>query len=48
MTDLWIGDPSDPVLEGASDVTRAMTLATMTGLVVSVAAIAVINRLGAW
>ena len=48
VTDLWIGDPSDPVLEGASDVTRAMTLATMTGLVVSVAAIAVINRLGAW
>ncbi len=48
VTDLWIGDPRDPILETASDVTRAMALATMTGLVVSVAAIAVINRLGAW
>ena len=35
-------------LKRASDVTRAMMIATMTGLVVSVAAIAVINRLGAW
>ena len=34
VTEIWIGDPSDPPLETASDVGRAVWLVTLTGLVV--------------
>ena len=34
VTDLWIGDPSDPPLETTDDVRRALTLAVATGLFV--------------
>jgi hypothetical protein len=37
VTDLWIGDASDPPLESAGDVTRAMMLAALSGVVVAVA-----------
>lgn len=33
VTDLWIGDASDPPLETAGDVTRAMVLVVLSGLV---------------
>jgi adenosylcobinamide-phosphate synthase len=36
ITDLWIGDPSDPPLETAGDVTRAAMLAALSGVVVAV------------
>lgn len=42
VTDVWIGDASDPPLESGSDVTRAMVLATASGLVATAAAIALI------
>lgn len=32
VTDLWIGDPSDPPFETAADVRRALTLTVLTGL----------------
>jgi adenosylcobinamide-phosphate synthase len=35
VTDLWIGDPADPPLSTAGDVTRAILLALLTGLVVA-------------
>ena len=35
VTDLWIGDPSDPPLEAAADVTRALVLVIVSGLVVA-------------
>jgi adenosylcobinamide-phosphate synthase len=34
VTDLWIGDPSDPPLGTTDDVRRALTLAVATGLFV--------------
>jgi adenosylcobinamide-phosphate synthase len=42
VTDLWIGDPSDPPLETSRDMTRAMVLVTVTGLVVAAIGIAVL------
>ena len=36
VTDLWIGDVSDPPLESAADVTRAATLAALSGVLVAV------------
>jgi adenosylcobinamide-phosphate synthase len=33
VTDLWIGEASDPPLETAGDVTRAVVLAVLSGLV---------------
>jgi adenosylcobinamide-phosphate synthase len=36
VTDLWIGDASDPPLESAEDVTRASTLAALTGVLAAV------------
>ena len=45
VTDRWIGDPSDPLLESGTDVTRAMVLAVATGLVATaVAALAIALR----
>jgi adenosylcobinamide-phosphate synthase len=44
VTDLWIGDPSDPPLETAGDTTRAVVLVVLTGLVVAAAASAVLLR----
>jgi adenosylcobinamide-phosphate synthase len=35
VTDLWIGDPSDPPLESQSDVRRAMVLAVAAAFVVA-------------
>jgi adenosylcobinamide-phosphate synthase len=35
ITDVWIGDPSDPPLETAGDVTRAAMLAALSGVVVA-------------
>ena len=35
VTDLWIGDPSDPPLESADDMGRAVLLVVSTGLVVA-------------
>jgi adenosylcobinamide-phosphate synthase len=35
VTDLWIGDPSDPPLSSSSDVRRAMVLISVSGLVVT-------------
>jgi adenosylcobinamide-phosphate synthase len=40
VTDIWIGDASDPPLADATDVTRALALAVTTGLV-TVAAVCV-------
>ena len=37
VTDLWIGDPADPPLATAQDVTRALVLAVTSGLVVTLA-----------
>ena len=37
VTDLWIGDPSDPPLETAGDVTRAAMLAALSGAVIAAA-----------
>jgi adenosylcobinamide-phosphate synthase len=44
VTDLWIGDASDPPLQTAGDVRRAMMLAVLSGLVVAAAGVAVILR----
>ena len=35
VTDLWIGDPSDPPLDTARDVTRAVALVLLSGVVVA-------------
>jgi adenosylcobinamide-phosphate synthase len=48
VTDLWIGDASDPPLETAADMTRAIALVVVSGLVVAIlagAAIAAIQVL---
>jgi adenosylcobinamide-phosphate synthase len=37
VTDIWIGDPDDASLEDGTDVTRAMMLAILSGLVVATA-----------
>jgi adenosylcobinamide-phosphate synthase len=37
VTDLWIGDPDDPPLGTAQDVTRAVVLAVLSGLAVAAA-----------
>ena len=42
VTDLWIGDPSDPPLETADDVRRAMALVIATGLVAAAIGIALL------
>ena len=35
VTDLWIGDASDPPLATAADMSRAMTLVVLSGLVIA-------------
>jgi adenosylcobinamide-phosphate synthase len=42
VTDLWIGDASDPPLQTGGDVQRAVVLAVLSGLVIAAAAGAVI------
>jgi adenosylcobinamide-phosphate synthase len=42
VTDLWVGDPSDPPLSAATDVSRAMVLTIATGLVVVGLAVATV------
>jgi adenosylcobinamide-phosphate synthase len=44
VTDLWIGDASDPPLETGGDVTRAVTLVVLSGL--AIAALGIIALLG--
>jgi adenosylcobinamide-phosphate synthase len=41
VTDLWIGDVGDPELSTSADVTRAITLVSITGVVFAAAAVAV-------
>ena len=41
VTDLWIGDPGDPELSTAADVTRGLALAVITGVVCTAAAMLV-------
>jgi adenosylcobinamide-phosphate synthase len=36
VTDVWIGDPGDPPVESRSDLTRAMRLVSLTGLLAAV------------
>lgn len=45
VTDVWIGDPNDPALETASDVTRAIALAIICGGAVALAAAAILFAL---
>jgi adenosylcobinamide-phosphate synthase len=42
VTDLWIGDASDPPLETSSDVMRALALSVLTGLAVAMVSSAII------
>jgi adenosylcobinamide-phosphate synthase len=44
VTDLWIGDPSDPPLATSADMTRALALVVSSGLVVAAVASAVLLR----
>lgn len=44
VTDLWIGDPSDPPLGTARDVTRAVVLIVATGMVAAALGCAVLWR----
>jgi adenosylcobinamide-phosphate synthase len=43
VTDLWIGDPSDPPLEAAADVTRALVLVVASGVAVAILGAAVLR-----
>jgi adenosylcobinamide-phosphate synthase len=43
VTDLWIGDASDPPLASAADVRRAMVLTTLTGLLAAAISIALLS-----
>jgi hypothetical protein len=42
VTDVWIGDPADPPAQSRSDVIRALTLVTASGLAATVIATAAI------
>jgi adenosylcobinamide-phosphate synthase len=44
VTDLWIGEASDPPLTTGRDATRAMVLVTLSGLVVAAAGVAWLAR----
>jgi len=44
VTDLWIGDPSDPPLETAGDLRRGLVLAVVTGLVAAAVGSAALLR----
>jgi adenosylcobinamide-phosphate synthase len=43
VTDLWIGDASDPPLATSGDVMRALTLCVLTGLVVAGVSAAILH-----
>ena len=43
VTDLWVGDASDPPLETAGDVSRAVLLAVVSGLAITVASVVAIS-----
>jgi adenosylcobinamide-phosphate synthase len=45
VTDAWIGEASDPPLASHGDVTRAMVLATATGIVTTAVAIAALSAI---
>jgi adenosylcobinamide-phosphate synthase len=42
VTDLWVGDASDPPLESATDVTRALTVVILSGLLVAALSVCMI------
>ena len=42
VTDLWVGDPCDPPLESAGDVSRALLLAVASGLAIALASVVMI------
>ena len=42
VTDLWVGDASDPPLQSAGDVSRAVLLAVASGLAIAVASVVMI------
>ena len=44
VTDLWIGDPSDPPFATSTDMTRALALVVSSGLVIAAVASAVLLR----
>ena len=44
VTDLWIGDTGDPALASRTDVTRAIVLVTLTGLLSATVAVVIIAR----
>jgi hypothetical protein len=44
VTDLWIGDPSDPPLATSADMTRALALVVSSGLLIAAVASAVLLR----
>jgi adenosylcobinamide-phosphate synthase len=48
VTDVWLGEASDPPLETAADVVHAMTIAVLSGLVVAGLGIACLMRPAAW
>jgi hypothetical protein len=45
VTDLWIGHSGDPALASAADVTRALVLVTLTGLLCATVAVVIIAGL---
>jgi adenosylcobinamide-phosphate synthase len=48
VTELWIGDPSDPPLETKGDVTRAIVLTVLAGLAAAGMGIAALSFWGPW
>jgi adenosylcobinamide-phosphate synthase len=48
VTDIWIGDPGDPVLASAGDVKRALILVVTTGVATAVLGSVLMWRLAAW
>jgi adenosylcobinamide-phosphate synthase len=44
VNDLWIGDPLDPPLASAGDVTRAMALIAVAGIVAAIAAAVILKK----
>jgi adenosylcobinamide-phosphate synthase len=45
VTDLWIGDRRDAELSASADVTRAIALVVITGIVVAAAAVLVADQM---
>jgi hypothetical protein len=42
VTDMWIGDPSDPPLATEADLRRALVLITAAGMVAAIVACAIL------